>query len=1068
MDCFVHEEEAMQGEETRMLDQDVSPMRRVVTMGLSLVIATAVYPVAALAAVDEVGQVEPVMTEVSGEAEPEVVETEGALPEETGNSEGEEAPVEEPVLVASSETEEVPNEEPGNPEEEASQEGVTKDEEPLDEEPALQAAATTGDLEFAYATNYNDEQYARVVVRDVQSGTVTFDESTNTLTLDNAVIGGDIETYLDLTINLVGESTCNEISEQYDDYGGYGSYTLTGSGSLKTADGVLHFAGYSVSSVSSGTVTFDDSTNILTLDNAVIDDGISIHRDITIRLVGTSVCNDGISCDYLSDEYRNAEYVFEGSGQLRVGDAIRFAGCSVSSVSSGTVTFDDSTSTLTLDNAVIDGSIYISRDITICLTGTNSCNSIDYDYLYDEGRNAEYKTEGKGLLRVGNTVYCGAASVYLNSGNATYDAQTGALVLEDANVDDISVDGTATIRLVGENVSDNGIGISDTGKLTIQGSGSLKTYSVYDTKGTLEVKGGKLTVDYSIRSKKLIVSGGKVTASDLGYYDDPLDEVKVSAGELTAESSIRSKKLIVSGGKVTASELGEWNAGLDEVKMSNGELGVDYIYCKKLSVSGGKVTASYIRRGDGDNIDPEVAVSGGTLTVSGSVSCKSVTVRGGAVTADSIYCGSGALSVSGGEIVSTGRIECSHLSVSGGKATFAQIDSYYQNNKWFYPDVTLSGGTVKGSITAKTLTVSGRASLTCAGKSKDDYNNSISCESLVMKGGCINVSKCQYGVSATKSVSISGGTISVKNCAYGIHMHTGLNSGNFVQSGGTITASNCDNGIHLSNDSSSAGTAYLTLKKGAINVYNPSHNGIMLSDGNFTMSGGTVKITNAYEDGIDADDKTYRGKSYGGRVKITGGSLIITVRKPKDYSAIDAKVMSNVPASLKSIKGKLPSGARFKVGGNLYQVRNYNDAILRLYGSTKTAYSINRIAYGSYAYYVRGVGPNAFNTYRGKRVKSISFTNPLNYLGKGAFKNTVSLTNIKFDLEANRAYKNNKVTITRSSYSTFAGGCFAGMGKSKGRGLTVCIGYGDYEPAGFRTFMRKYGLSISTRVVKHG
>ena len=349
--------------------------------------------------------------------------------------------------------------------------------------------------------------------------------------------------------------------------------------------------------------------------------------------------------------------------------------------------------------------------------------------------------------------------------------------------------------------------------------------------------------------------------------------------------------------------------------------------------------------------------------------------------------------------------------------------------------IKLSGNSTVGKIQCKDLTISGSGKMTLVGASKSDYTDAVECGALRMTGGTISSSNCYYGVDCT-SLSMTGGSIRISNCNSGVDVGT------------------YDHKTHV-----------LSIKGGTIAVSNPSGVGIRIHSGNFAMSGGTVQVTGSYGDGIEAYSDTSSGTTYGGRVIVKGGSLTATVRDVKSYSAIYGDSMTNTIASLKSIKGRLPKGARFKVDGNIYQIRSYNETILTLYGSPKTAYSFNRTVYGSYVYYIYGVGANAFNTYRGRRVRNLAFANRLNYLGAGAFKNTISLTSIKLSLDVRTRWANKRWYTSRYDTARFSSVCFAGMGKSRGAGLTVRIGYSDQSSA-YRAFMRKYGLPAGTKVAR--
>lgn len=343
------------------------------------------------------------------------------------------------------------------------------------------------------------------------------------------------------------------------------------------------------------------------------------------------------------------------------------------------------------------------------------------------------------------------------------------------------------------------------------------------------------------------------------------------------------------------------------------------------------------------------------------------------------------------------------------------------------------------------------ASITITGDGTLALSDQSECGGLTVLGGTINgrVSCGPLTVSGTGRIEYTG-------------EGTAVGCSSLSMDGGAIVATNCDTGIDVGGYDHTSHN--ISIKKGTIAIANPSNCGIQVYSGNFTMTGGTVKVTGSYWSGIYVSSDTYRGKTYGGKVVVKGGSLAVGTRYPKNYFAIFANSMTNTVASLRSVIGRLPTGAKFKVLGNVYQVKDYDEVWLTSYGSTKTAATFKNVTYGKYSYRMVGVGPSAFNTKQGKKVKSLAFANELYYLGKGAFKNTVSLTSMKLNLGVYTEWKKNKYVVKKYSGATkFASGCFAGMGKSKGRGLTVRIGYNG-ETSAYRTFMRKYGLSANVRV----
>ena len=611
--------------------------------------------------------------------------------------------------------------------------------------------------------------------------------------------------------------------------------------------------------------------------------------------------------------------------------------------------------------------------------------------------------------------------------------------------------------------SDNIDGISSGGTVKIANTASIKggisAKTVTFSKGVLAGGIGATTVTVTGGTVNGGIEGSYVRDKDGNYiYDSNYDyvltgSITISGG--TVKGGIYTKTVKISKGTVTGG-----------------------IKASSVAISGGAVSGGIdggSTRDKNNNSIPQgtVILSGGTTK--GHIYCKSLSVRKGAT-----------LSITGTNQYGN-PIECSTLSMSGGKIAFAK----YREGIFASKSVTMTGGAISSTGI------------------KDNWRGAIDTVTFTMKGGAISTPKWSQAVSA-KTITMTKGTIAGHVSAAGTmklaggtisYTGTGANDGTSVVNatvlamvGGTIKAAkcgsavsvskaftitkgaisavNCDNGI-TAQQYADAKTAAITIKGGTIVVTKPSRVGINVYYGNFTMTGGKVKITGAYEYGLRAEGTTYRGKKYGGRIKITGGKLISTVRNVnKSYGAISASYgMSNKTSCLVKVLGRVPVGTKIKVGGNTFEVCDYNYARLIQYGSSKTTVSFGKIKLAGIVYEVRSVGANAFNTSQGKKVTSLNFANNLNYVGANAFKGTAALTTLRLRLDVNEQWiprgNSFSIKVTTPQNAKYSKTAFAGAGKNVGQGLTVKISGSDEGISGYKTYLMGLGLPSAAKVGRY-
>ena len=320
---------------------------------------------------------------------------------------------------------------------------------------------------------------------------------------------------------------------------------------------------------------------------------------------------------------------------------------------------------------------------------------------------------------------------------------------------------------------------------------------------------------------------------------------------------------------------------------------------------------------------------------------------------------------------------------------------------------------------------------------------------ITIKGGTIKGSSVEHGIVCT-SFTMTSGLVSFNNAEYGITVDGDeTKSNDFVMSGGKI-------------------------------VLNNSEIGINLSGGNLTLSGGAIEVTSANEEAVWVGSNTYDGKEYGGKVKLTGGTLVAINDNPDSGSAVYAVSMKNKLGTLKSIAGSLPTGATFISGKNTYKVTDSECVTLVKYGAKAKKVTINKMKFGQCPYAVTGISTNAFNTKAGKKVKSITIKSPIKKIAAKAFAGTKSLKLLKFTGSAIWITgKQKKVTGKMNEwyqYVSFKAApgisiskrAFVKMGKNGGKGLTLrFVGFNDLyddEKPLFNKFMKSKGVSAKVKV----
>ena len=148
---------------------------------------------------------------------------------------------------------------------------------------------------------------------------------------------------------------------------------------------------------------------------------------------------------------------------------------------------------------------------------------------------------------------------------------------------------------------------------------------------------------------------------------------------------------------------------------------------------------------------------------------------------------------------------------------------------------------------------------------------------------------------------------------------------------------------------------------------------------------------------------------------------------------------------IKKVNGWLPIGGSFEVGGNVYESLGCGSAQLSSYGSSSKNPKFKTVTYGNHKYRVYSVGPKAFATPQGAKVKSVEFEWLL-ACGKNAFTGTKSLAKLKLGKLALKEKRSGGKLKSVSwdgfeyvgrHYMYVEKGAFAKCGKNGGKGLTV-------------------------------
>ena len=653
------------------------------------------------------------------------------------------------------------------------------------------------------------------------SGTVKYDSTTNTLTLNSATIGGADHSQFDaaiyakgsLNIHLVGNSTVTVSDSTSDSYSNYGirvdqgdsadgsiTFTADTGASLNVTAGGVSGSGkqstgiycYGNIDFKSGTITATGGTSAADSSYGIVAWPSDTTGTITVSGTASVTGNGGTAAN--ANSYGLYAHVYNITG-----GTVKGTGGEADAMSYGVFTYASS-------GSYTGGGINISAGTLIGEGGksndTTASNYGSYGIFTDvdsplnasgtaivTGTGGEAEKQSAGVYAKGDLTVSGTASVTGNGGSAETGESNGVYVQSSNLVVSNSAKITGTGGTAADNTSDGiyvrsgNFTVNGNAKITGKGGTSIGTgdeansYGIRVYYGTLTVNGGTVECESSesrvtsagiyIYEGKLVQSGGTITAT----------------GNTSADSNSYGIDCAYSA---SIEQTGGTMTGIGGESKGSNSYG---IYASSgLSTTGGEMKGT---AGKADKYSTGICVYGGLTITNADITgvgaqggtysyglfLDKVTISSGTLTGkgenidtgDScgIHCTTDGITQTGGTVIGEGGTSANGESIG--------ISTYNSGISISAGKLTATGGTAGtasvGITTQGDITVSGTASVTGKGGASD----ADSC------GIILQSSSTKISVSDTASVTAVGGN--GVSSSYGISGETELTNGTFVAEG---------------------------------------------------------------------------------------------------------------------------------------------------------------------------------------------------------------------------------------------------------------------------------------------